>query len=71
MTRIGTPYFINYQSAFRYYQEHYYPDTANAIDAKLMDHEIYIGTPTTKPGESLQLDADGRWEIQTQEIGGR
>ena len=40
--RIGTSYFINRQSAIKYYKEYHYQTTKDAVDRKLKDGEIHI-----------------------------
>jgi hypothetical protein len=60
-TMIGTSHFVSLMRALAYY-EPYGLDAAD-VKAKIEAGEIHIGKPTTKPGETLRLNDEGRYII--------
>jgi hypothetical protein len=59
--RIGTSYFIDRQSAIKYYKEYHYQNTEEAVDRKLKDGEIHIGKPEIQDTEYLKVNEEGRY----------
>lgn len=61
MTIVGTSNFVSERAAWQYYAQYGY--TAQDVAGKLAAGEVSTGRPTILPGESLQVDPDGRYQI--------
>ena len=59
---IGTPYFVSYPAAVKYYKDQYSGYTKQDIDNKLENNEIFIGKPKIDKDETLSIN-DGRYHI--------
>lgn len=63
--RTGTAHFKSRDKAVGYYcNQGYGYDAINHVELLLLEGSIEIGPPETKPGETLSLDADGRYWIE-------
>ena len=61
--RVGTCWFISKTAAIKYYEPYGYDNTAEAVERKLAEGEIHIGTPELKENQIGIFDKDGRFEI--------
>lgn len=63
MTRTGTSHFASFTAAVTYYKA--YGLRPVDVQGKLLAGEIALGVPTSKPGEVVKVDQDGRYYILT------
>lgn len=61
MVRSGTAHFSTLAHAERYYC------SKETVEAKLAEGSIFIGKPTLKPGQTLKVDPDGRYHVESPE----
>ena len=57
---IGTPYFVSYRAAIKYYKEYSY--TNKDVDNKILNNEIFIKKPKIDKNYQLSI-VDGRYHI--------
>jgi hypothetical protein len=62
-TRYGTSYFVDWQSAVKYYRPQY---DINTIERKFLKGDFHIGAPRLKTGEKLVVVDNGtRYAIES------
>lgn len=63
MTSFGTSHFASFRGAVTYYKACGLRPVD--VQGKLLAGEIALGVPTTKPGDVVRVDRDGRYHILT------
>lgn len=62
-TMISTCHFVSRQHAIKYYRSQGYCDAAAAVDDKLKEQAIVIGSPKIEPGQTVKINDEGRYVI--------
>ena len=63
----GTSHFVSVDRAMRYYNTYSPGFGQYSVNRKLAEGEIHIGPPEVKEGQSLSINAEGRYVITEHE----